>query len=94
MNILDITFLESSSGHVIARADVHFEGFTLKGFKILKDEETNKEFVTPPSYKAGTIWRWLFKTDSLEDWKHIKQRILDEYNAKQIEDSMKVNNKP
>lgn len=88
MKILGITFLEARSEKVLARADVHFEGFLLKGFKVIRDEKTNKEYVTPPSYKAGQYWRPLFKTDTLEDWQMIRERILKEYNDKQMKESM------
>lgn len=79
MKIIEVQILKAKSEKVIARADVHFEGFLLKGFKVIRDEKTNKEYVTPPSYLAGVFWRPLFKTDSLEDWQEIQRRILQEY---------------
>jgi len=94
MKILEVTFLESKSEKVLARADIHFEGFLLKGFKVLRDEKTNKQYITPPSYKAGIYWRPLFRTDSLEDWHDIQNRILEEYDKKQIEESLEATNKP
>lgn len=94
MKILEVTFLESKSEKVIARADVHFEEFILKGFKVLKDEKTNKQYVTPPSYKAGVYWRPLFRTDSVDEWHNIQNRIIEEYEKKQIEESMQETNKP
>jgi hypothetical protein len=93
MKILEVAFLESKSETVLARADIHFEGFVLKGFKVLKDRKSNKEYVTPPSYKAGIYWRPLFKTDSLEDWHVIQNRILEDYSHKQINDSMEGTSK-
>lgn len=94
MKILEVTFLESKSELVLARADVHFEGFLLKGFKVLKDPKTNKQYITPPSYKAGMYWRPLFRTDTVEIWHMIQSRILEEYDKKQIEESMQETNKP
>lgn len=89
MKILEVTFLESSSEKVLARADVHFEGFLLKGFKVLRNLETLQEYVTPPSYLSKNGWRPLFRTDKKEDWQEIQERILKEFNQKQIEDSLK-----
>ncbi len=88
MKILEVNFLESKSEKVLARADIHFEGFILKGFKVLRDSVSKKEYITPPSYKAGTYWRPLFKTDNLNDWIYIQQEVLNAYNKKQIEESM------
>ncbi len=65
---------------LLARADVHFNSFWLKGFKILRDKLTGKEYVTPPSYKAGVYWRPLFRTDSTSDWQEIHRFILDQFN--------------
>ena len=84
MKILEVTFLESTSEKVSARADVHFEGFILKGFKVIRDNKKREEYVTPPSYHSGKGWRPLFKTDKLEDWQEICKRILEEFNKKQI----------
>lgn len=91
MKILEVTFLESKSEKVLARADVHFDGFLLKGFKVLKDEKTNKEYVTAPSYKAGIYWRPLFRTDTVEDWQQIQERVLQKFNEKQIKESIEEN---
>ena len=92
MKIIDVTFLKSSSDTVLARADVHFEGFILKGFKVLKDNKSNKNYVTPPSYRAGVYWRPLFRTDSPEDWKTISERILKEYEESLIKEFIKESN--
>ena len=92
MKILEVTFLESKSEKVLARADIHFEGFLLKGFKVLQDSVTKKEYVTPPSYKAGIYWRPLFKTDKLDDWTYIQQEVLNAYNKKQMDESMQETN--
>lgn len=91
MKIIEVIFLETSSEKVLARADVHFDEFLLKGFKVLRSEKTNKEYVTAPSYKAGIYWRPLFKTDSLEDWQQIQERILKEFNEKEIRESLEEN---
>lgn len=79
MKILEVQIVKAKSERVRARADVHFDGFWLKGFKVLQDEDTKKEYVTPPSYLSPSGWRALFKTDSLEDWQAIQRQILEEY---------------
>lgn len=81
MKILEINILKTKSETVLARADVHFEGFVLKGFKILLDHQKHKEYVTPPSYKSLMGWRPLFKTDEPEEWQEIQRQILDAYNT-------------
>lgn len=86
MKILEIEIVKTKSEKVKARADIHFDGFLLKGFKILQDEETKKEYVTPPSYQAGNFWRPLFKTDSPDDWQEIQRRVLTKFNQVQIEE--------
>lgn len=88
LKIIEITFVKTSSTKVKARADVHFDGFILKGFKIFQDEITKKEYVTPPSYLSPAGWRPLFKTDFLEDWQEIQRRILEEFNTQQMKESL------
>jgi len=88
MKILEVQIVKTKSKNVKVRADVHFEGFWLKGFKVLQDEETRKEFVTPPSYQSPSGWRMLFKTDSPKDWQEIQRRILEEYNHHLMEESV------
>lgn len=80
MKILEVHIIKTKSEKVKARADVHFDGFWLKGFKIIQDAETKREYVTPPSYQSPHGWRGLFKTDLPEDWEKIQRRILEEYN--------------
>lgn len=80
LKIKEIQIIEVNKGQVLARADVCFEGFVLKGFKILRDKElTGKEYVTPPSYKSPKGWRPLFKTDSKDEWNKICSAILKKY---------------
>lgn len=86
MKILEVQIVKTKSEKVRARADVHFDGFILKGFKILQDEDTKKEYVTPPSYLSPSGWRALFKTDLPEDWQEIQRRILEEYNLNQMKE--------
>jgi hypothetical protein len=62
-----------------AKADVHFEGFELKGFIITEDPSTDTVSVAAPSYKTPHGWFPLFKTDDPNEWKVIQNRILDEY---------------
>lgn len=88
LKVLSVEIVKTKEGKVKARADVQFAGFLLKGFKVIQDEQTKKEYVTPPSYRAGAFWRSLFKTDSKEDWQEIQRRILQEYNQKQMEESV------
>jgi hypothetical protein len=80
MKILEIEIIKTKSEKVRARADVHFEGFWLKGFKVVWSDKDSKDFVTPPSYLSGMGWRPLFRTDSPETWQEIQRQILDRYN--------------
>lgn len=92
MKILEVMIVKTKGGKVVARADIHFEGFLLKGFKIIYDNEKKQEYVTPPSYFSGKYWRPLFKTDSKEDWNEIQQRVLDTFNTQQITEVMEETN--
>jgi hypothetical protein len=87
MKILEIQIVKTKSEKVKARADVHFDGFLLKGFKVIQDPITLKEYATPPSYLSHQGWRALFKTDLPEDWEEIQRRIIEEYNLNQIKET-------
>lgn len=88
LKIIEIKFVKTKSESVLARADIHFDGFWLKGFKILRNKE-RKEYVTPPSYFAQHKgWRKLFETDSLEDWQMIQRRVLEDYNVHLMKESI------
>lgn len=91
MKILEIQIIKTKSDKVRARADVHFEGFWLKGFKVIQDPETKREYVTPPSYQSPQGWRALFKTDSPEDWQEIQRRILEEHTHALIKEAVEGN---
>lgn len=87
MKIIEVQILKTNSEKVQARADIHFEGFWLKGFKILKDSESVKSFVTPPSYLSGHGWRALFKTDTPDDWKEIQNKVLSQFDECQLKEA-------
>lgn len=87
MKIIEIEIIKTKSTTVKARADVHFEGFWLKGFKILLAKDTHKEYVTPPSYNTLKGWRPLFRTDTEKDWEIIYKTILDSYNHHLLQES-------
>lgn len=87
MKILEVILVKADKGKVRARADIVFDGFTIKGFKVIQNDDA-KIYVTPPSYQAGNFWRPLFKTESLEDWKEIQKRVLDQYETKEIEETL------
>ena len=87
LEIIKVEFIKTKSEKVVARADVQFNGFQLKGFKVLKNEY-GKEYITPPSYLSPRGWRELFRTDNTEDWEYISNEILDRFNKKGIEDSL------
>ncbi len=80
MKIVSVSFVKTNSPKVKARADVEFEDFTLKGFKVLQAEATKKDYVTPPSYLSPKGWRPLFKTTKPDDWEEISRRIIEEFN--------------
>lgn len=86
MKILEVALVKTKSEKVKARADIHFDGFLLKGFKVIQDKE-GKVYVTPPSYQAGSFWRPLFKTDIEDDWKEIQRTVLDKFEKSQIDES-------
>ena len=89
MKIQEILLVKAEKGKVKARADIVFEGFTLKGFKVIQDE-SGKTYVTPPSYQAGGFWRPLFKTEKKEDWEQIQHEVIDKYENKEIEECLEV----
>lgn len=86
MKIVSVKFISTNSPSVLARADVIFDEFELKGFKVIKDKN-NKEYITPPSYPAGSFWRPLFHT-SEERWSDIQTTIRKRFNEWQIEQSL------
>lgn len=87
IKILDVQIVKTRSETVKARADIQFDGFLLKGFKVLQDIDTKQEYVTPPSYKSPAGWRALFKTDRKEDWQEIQRRVLKAYNEYLMKES-------
>lgn len=87
LKILEISFVKTRSDSVKARVDIHFEGFTLKGFKVLQDEGTKRYFLTPPSYLSPKGWRKLFKTDHFEDWQEIQRCVLERFDRLQMEEA-------
>lgn len=89
MKIIEIVLVKADKGKVKARADIVFDGFTLKGFKVIQNDD-GKTYVTPPSYQAGNFWRPLFKTESEEDWKEIQKKVLDKFTDKEIEETLEV----
>ncbi len=86
LKILEVKFMNASSPSVIARADIHFDGFTLKGFKVAVSQETQKKYVLPPSYNSASGWRLLFSTDSKQDWQMIQNRVLADFQEFQTSD--------
>lgn len=94
MKIIKITIVKTVSDNVCARADVFFDDFMLKGFKVIRDKETLKEYVTPPSYLSKMGWRPLFRTVDPQDWKLIETSIIKEYSdhiIKESADELEVN---
>ena len=91
MKIKDIKLIKADKGMVKARVDITFDGFILKGFKVIKDNE-GKTYVTPPSYLAGTYWRPLFFTETEEDWNQIQKRVLETFNNQEIEEVLNETN--
>ncbi|MFZ5366498.1 MAG: hypothetical protein ACOZBZ_04410 [Patescibacteria group bacterium] len=87
LKILSIDIFKANKGEVIARADIHFDGFLVKGFKVLRDE-SGANYVTPPSYLSPHGWRPIFKTDSPEDWQAIKNGILKSYDEYLMKEAM------
>jgi len=79
LKILKVKLYRTAVGKVKARADIHFEGWLLKGFKVIPDEEKGKLYVTPPSYFSNRGWRELFRTDEVSDWNEIQRRVLETY---------------
>ena len=88
MKITKIQIIKTTSPKVLARADVGFEDITVKGFKVLKDQVTGKDFVTPPSYYTPGGWRPLFKTTTKELWQELCAAIIKAYNQHLIEESL------
>ena len=88
LHIKEVAIVKTKSEKVKARADVRFDDFELKGFKILHNEERGTDYVTPPSDQAGVYWRPLFRTEKESDWKRICQRILKEYDESLIREAV------
>ncbi|MFH0750048.1 MAG: septation protein SpoVG family protein [Candidatus Gottesmanbacteria bacterium] len=93
MKITEITIqkINKSETKVLARVDIQFEEFLLKGFKVIQAEDTTKQFVTPPSYLSDKGWRPLFKTSDPSEWKKIVAAVLSRYNEhlmKQVTDQI------
>ncbi|QQG41265.1 MAG: hypothetical protein HYV90_03785 [Candidatus Woesebacteria bacterium] len=88
LEIKEIRFvpIKSSNTKVKMRADIHFNNFWLKGFKILTDN-SGKDFVTPPSYPTKFGFRQLFRTDDKSDWQKIHAEILRQYQDYLIKES-------
>jgi len=89
MRIVEIKFhkISDEDTEVVSRVDIHFDGFWLKGFKVIRDRDSNKEYVTPPSYRSPKGWRALFLTDSKTDWQKIVASVLSAYNEHLIKES-------
>ena len=87
LEIIKVEFIKSNSGKMVARADIQFNGFQLKGFKILKNEH-GKEYVTAPSYLSPLGWRQLFRTDNEEEWNNICQEVLSRFGDHSIKESL------
>lgn len=87
MKITEVQIIKTRSEKVRARADIHFEWFWLKGFKVLFDEDKKRNFLTPPSYLSGMGWRALFKTDEKKDWEEIQEIVLKEYEEYELRES-------
>lgn len=92
MKIKEIKLIKADKGMVMARADITFEGFLLKGFKVVQNKE-GKTYVTPPSYLAGTFWRPLFFTETKEDWAEIQRQVLEVFSDQQIEEVFEKDDK-
>lgn len=87
MKITKVVIVKTNSDKVLARADVFFEEFILKGFKVLRDEKTLHEYVTPPSYLSKMGWRPLFRTVDPEDWRTIEKEITKTYKEEFMKES-------
>lgn len=87
MKIIKINIVKTNSTTVCARADVNFEDFILKGFKVLRDSKTLKEYVTPPSYLSKMGWRPLFRTVDPQDWHDLEKEILHAFNTNTLKES-------
>lgn len=89
MKITEIKFhkISNEDTEVIARVDIHFDWFWLKGFKLIRNTTTNKEFVTPPSYRSSKGWRALFSTDEEQDWQRIFASVLSAYSEHLMKES-------
>lgn len=81
MKIVKITIVKTNSEKVRGRADIYFDEFLLKGFKVLQDPKSLKEYVTPPSYLSKMGWRPLFRTVNPQDWHDIEKEVLSAYNT-------------
>ena len=81
---IKITILKNKTSQVKARATVEFDSHEVRGFKVFRDDKTNKDFVTAPSYFNGKSWIPLFKTNSKENWSYLCAKVLDQYDKELI----------
>lgn len=90
MKIVEMKFqkISNEDTEVVARVDIHFDWFWLKGFKVIRGRDSNKEYVTPPSYRSPKGWRSLFSTDNEVDWQQIVASVLSRYNEHLMKDTV------
>lgn len=84
MNIANVTIIKTVSSTVLARADITFDWFELKGFKILQNQQSKKVYVTPPSYHSPSGWRQLFRTLQEKDWEQITSKVIQKYEEEEM----------
>jgi hypothetical protein len=89
MQIVEIKFhkITDKDTEVVSRVDIHFDGFWLKGFKVVRDPVTKKEYLTPPSYRSPLGWRALFNTDDPAVWRKICASVLSSYDEQLMKES-------
>lgn len=85
---IKINILQNPSSKVLARATVIFDSHEIRGFKILRDDKSGKDYLTPPSYYNGKSWVPLFKTTSIEEWNYLCAKVIDEFNKELINKSL------
>lgn len=91
MKIIKVQFVKinNSESKVLVRADILFEEFELRGFKVVSDSDNpTKQYIVPPSYRSDKGWRALFKTVNPQDWQKINAVVLAEYNKYLINESL------
>ena len=86
--------IKITDGKVKAIIGLDFGEFVVKGFRIQVSEHENengeKLWLTPPSYKGPYKWHPIFFMPDKELWKELEKKIYQEYHVQMKEYQKKI----